>query len=289
MDRRTFIAAATSAAAVTSIAHAAEPRFTVEVKGSGPDVILIPGLTSSRTVWDGVAAHLQGKYRLHLVQLGGFAGAPTAGNKDGLVAAGVAEELAAYITAKGLKKPAVIGHSMGGTMGLMLAARHPDLVGRLMVIDMFPKLAVAFFGPTATPEQVTAGAAAIKAGLESGPQAEYEARTRQTIAGMVKTESAREEIVRQGITSDRSVQARSMHEILTTDLTPELTKITAPLTVVYPTDSTLPFTASYPAWYAGAYASVKGAKLVQVDGSYHFIMIDQPAALNAAIDSFLAG
>lgn len=289
MDRRTFIAAAASAAAVTSIAHAEEPRFTVEVKGSGPDVILIPGLTSSRTVWDGVAAHLQGKYRLHLVQLGGFAGAPTAGNKDGLVAAGVAEELAAYITAKGLKKPAVIGHSMGGTMGLMLAARHPDLVGRLMVIDMFPKLSVAFFGPTATPEQVAAGAAAIKAGLESGPQAEYEARTRQTIAGMVKTESAREEIVRQGITSDRSVQARSMHEILTTDLTPELTKITAPVTVVYPVDATLPFTASYPAWYAGAYSSVKGAKLVQVDNSYHFIMIDQPAALNAAIDSFLAG
>ncbi len=106
---------------------------------------------------------------------------------------------------------------------------------------------------------------------------------------MVKTEIAREEIVRQAITSDRGVQARSMHEILTTDLTPELSKVTAPVTVVYPTDSSLPFSASYPAWYAGAYSSVKGAKLVQVDGSYHFIMIDQPAVLNAAIDSFLAG
>lgn len=288
MDRRTFIAVA-SAAAFATTAQAAEPRFTVEVKGSGPDVILIPGLTSSRSVWDGVAAHLQGKYRLHLVQLGGFAGAPVAGNKDGLVAAGVADELAAYITAKGLKKPAVIGHSMGGSMGLMLAARHPDLVGRLMVIDMFPKLAVAFFGPTATPEQVAAGAAAIKAGLENGPQADHEASTHRTIAGMVKTESAREEIVRQAITSDRGVQARSMHEILTTDLTPELSKITAPVTVVYPTDSSLPFSANYPAWYAGAYAPLKGTKLVQIDGSYHFIMIDQPAALNAAIDAFLAG
>lgn len=288
MDRRTFIAVA-SAAAFATTAQAAEPRFTVEVKGSGPDVILIPGLTSSRSVWDGVATHLRGKYRLHLVQLGGFAGTPVAGNKNGLVAAGVAEELAAYITAKGLKKPAVIGHSMGGSMGLMLAARHPDLVGRLMVIDMFPKLAVAFFGPTATPEQVAAGAAAIKAGLENGPQADQEASTRRTIAGMVKTESAREEIVRQAITSDRGVQARSMHEILTTDLTPELSKVTAPVTVVYPTDSTLPFSANYPAWYAGAYAPLKGAKLVQIDGSYHFIMIDQPAALNTAIDAFLAG
>ncbi|MET0336457.1 MAG: alpha/beta hydrolase [Caulobacter sp.] len=289
MDRRTFIAAATSAVAIAGVAHAAEPRVTVEVKGSGPDVILIPGLTSSRSVWDGVVAHLQGKYRLHLVQLGGFAGAPVAGNKDGLVAAGVAEELAAYIKAKGLKKPAVIGHSMGGTMGLMLTARHPDLVGRLMVIDMFPKLAVAFFGPTATPEQIAANAGAIKARLENAPQAEHEASTRQTIAGMVKTPAAREEIVRQGITSDRNVQARSMHELLTTDLTPELAKVIAPVTVVYPTDASVPFSANYPAWYGGAYAPLKGVKLVQIDGSYHFIMIDQPAALNAAIDSFLAG
>ena len=39
------------------------------------------------------------------------------------VAAPVAEDLARYIAEQHLDKPVVIGHSMGGTIGMMLAAR----------------------------------------------------------------------------------------------------------------------------------------------------------------------
>ena len=54
-------------------------RFSVVVKGSGPDVILIPGLTASRSVWEGTVAAVPG-YRYHLVQVAGFAGEPVRGN-----------------------------------------------------------------------------------------------------------------------------------------------------------------------------------------------------------------
>ena len=38
--------------------------------------------------------------------------------------------------------------------------------------------------------------------------------------------------------------------------------------------------------YQGAFASVKQAKVKRIDGSHHFIMIDQPRAFLAEVDSF---
>lgn len=45
-----------------------------EVVGTGPDLVLVPGLGSSPDVWDGVKDSLAKDYRLHLVHVAGFAG-----------------------------------------------------------------------------------------------------------------------------------------------------------------------------------------------------------------------
>jgi pimeloyl-ACP methyl ester carboxylesterase len=146
--------APTEAEAVTA-APAAKPapsfkptRFSVEVRGSGQDVILIPGLASSRDIWNGTVAGVPG-YRYHLVQVNGFAGAPVGGNASGKVVSGVADEIARYIAAKGLKRPALVGHSMGGTVradGRRAPARRS--VGKVMVVDMTPQPA-GFVGQNA--------------------------------------------------------------------------------------------------------------------------------------------
>ena len=110
-------------------------RISVITRGSGPDIILIPGLTGHRDDWGPAIETLDDRYRLHLVQVNGFGGVAAGANADGPVAAPVAEEIARYIREARLNRPAVVGHSMGGTIGMMLAARHPTLVGRLMVVD----------------------------------------------------------------------------------------------------------------------------------------------------------
>lgn len=284
------LAALITAGPVFAAAAPEAERFTVETRGKGPDVILIPGLSSSRAIWEPTAKALEGRYRVHLVQVAGFAGAPVAGNAAGAVVAGVAEGLAGYIQAKGLKAPAVIGHSMGGTIGMELAARHPDRVGRLMVVDMFPKLAVAFFGPTVTAEQIAKNAAMIRDGMVNTSAEQAAAQQRQTIAGMVKTESAREAITQQALASDRDVSGRAMEELLLTDLTPELGRITAPTTVLHAFDKAGPFpAATVDGWYAGAYAPLKGAKLIRIDDTAHFIMVDQPDRFQAEVEAFLKG
>ena len=60
-------------------------RFTVVDAGTvgKPDVVMIPGLASSRAVWDGEVKLLGPNYRLHILQVDGFAGAPVGGNAAG--------------------------------------------------------------------------------------------------------------------------------------------------------------------------------------------------------------
>jgi pimeloyl-ACP methyl ester carboxylesterase len=294
MNRRTTLIGALALAVSLTLAPLAQAagfksdRFSVAIEGKGPDVILIPGLTSSRHVWDPVTAHLKGHYRLHLLQLGGFAGEPVGANASGPVSAPVAEDLARYIEANHLDHPAVIGHSMGGSIAMMLAARHPSDVGRLMVVDMPPFMGVMFGGPAATSDSVRPMAAHVRAAMEASTGPEREKRIAATIATMVRTESARPALVKEGVDSDPGVTARAYEELIVTDLRPELKNITAPLTEVHVWSPQYPISADQlTASYQAMFGEAKAAKVIRIDDSYHFIMVDQPEKLNAVIDDFL--
>jgi pimeloyl-ACP methyl ester carboxylesterase len=292
--RRRYLLTALPAALLVAPAVRAAPfasdRFSVVVRGSGPDVILIPGLDCDRSVWDGLAARLEGRFRLHLVWIKGFAGAPAEAAASGDVVAPFVESLARYITAANLAKPAVIGHSLGGTAALMLAARHPDLPGRVMVVDMVPFLAVFYAGPAATPASAAPLADAMAARILSATPEAYAQQGEKTVAAFTKTEAARPALLAATLASDRGVTARAMHELLVTDLTPELPRITAPTTVVYAWDKSLPYTADQAdGTYRQLYAGLKGVKLLRIDDSLHFVMIDQAERFDTAVEDFLAG
>jgi pimeloyl-ACP methyl ester carboxylesterase len=144
---------------ITGRADAAEPcptglvegkRITVLVEGDGPDVVLIPGLSSPRAVWDVTTDRLKDRYRLHRVQIRGF-GDEAGVNAEGPVLDPMMREVADYIddciTDQGRAAPAIIGHSMGGLTGLMIAARVPQEVGKLMIVDALPFIGTLFIPP----------------------------------------------------------------------------------------------------------------------------------------------
>jgi len=213
-------------------------RIHVRVDGDagGRDIILIPGLSSSPEVWQGTVDHLGAGWRVHRIHVQGFAGAPAEGNAQGAtpspVAAPVAEEIARYIREKGLTKPVVVGHSMGGTIGMMLAARHPDAVSKLMVVDMVPFMGAMFAAPGASAESVTPVADQIWAAQANSPREAYVAQATTSINGMINTESRRAEALEDMRESDQKVSAAAFRELITTDLRPELSKITAPTEVL---------------------------------------------------------
>ena len=275
MDRRSFLLSALAASALgwPRGAGLAEPpfqptRFTVEVRGSGPDVILIPGLTAGRDVWRSTAAALPG-YRYHLVQVAGMAGEPARGNARGPVVEPLAEELARYISSRPLDRPAIVGHSMGGTLAMMVAARRPELVGRVMVVDMYPQ-AAALIG--ASPERMRGLADSLRgvAATEGGR------RLFQSLIGSFGTDGR----------SDPDVVGRAMHELFSLDLTGDLPRIRAPLTVAYAVRDERSRARTDQA-FASAYARARGVRLVPIVDSSHMIMFDQPGRLHAAVRAFL--
>lgn len=275
------------AATPIAVPSAVAPRLTVEVRGKGPDVILIPGLASSALVWDATVKQLEGRYRLHIVQVAGFAGAPVGANAEGPVLQPTVDALDGYIKSAHLKSPSVIGHSMGGLAGLMLARQHPEDLGKLMVVDSLPFYPVVF-APTATVETVRPQAAAMRdMAAKSTPEAWAAGETR-TMARLVKSPEGLKAATAAAIASDPSVTGRALYDDLTTDLRGEIASIKTPTVMLYPWDeATGAPQAAYDALYTSAYAPMTSARVKRIDGSLHFIMLDQPAAFAAEVEAFL--
>jgi len=86
--------------------------------------------------------------------------------------------------------------------------------------------------------------------------------------------------------SDPDVVARVMAELAAIDLTRELPRIRAPMTVAYASPHRRA-AAALDRIFARAYAGARNARLVRIDDSGHMVMFDQPARLAGAIRVFL--
>ncbi|HEX8626307.1 MAG TPA: alpha/beta hydrolase [Allosphingosinicella sp.] len=286
-------ACATAGGAPPPEAEAARPTFaserlSVEVVGSGPDVLLIPGLSSSPDVWRSTVAAVAG-YRYHIVHVAGFAGKPAGANASGPVVEPVAEEIARYIREAGLKRPAIVGHSLGGAWAMMVAARNPGLVSKAMVVDMMPFLGAMFGGPTATTESVRPIAEQMRIGIATSTGEARRKQVEQTIAGMVRTEALRPQIVEHSLASDPVASGQAMYDLVTSDLRPDVAKIQVPLTVLYVRPAGAPVTdAQMEQYYAMSYSGAPQAVLKRIPDSYHFIMFDAPDVFRSELKTFLA-
>jgi pimeloyl-ACP methyl ester carboxylesterase len=268
-------------------AHAqdyAPTRFSVEVRGQGPDVILIPGLGSSRAVWTAQAEQLSATHRLHLVQVRGFAGEPSV-SADRVLEPLVAD-LARYIEVNGLERPAVIGHSMGGLAGLLLARDHGDRIGRLMIVDALPFFS-AMFNPQATSAAVEPQARMMRDQLIAMDPAAFAAQQQAGMTRLVRSPERRAEIAAWTVASDRATFARAMYEVMTTDARADVARIQTPLTVVYAYDAAMGPEAMVDGLYRGGYGAASNVRFTRIDGAFHFVMLDQAEAFAGAVSEFL--
>ena len=100
--------------------------------GVGPALVLVHGLVGSAANWEqniGFLAQDATVYALDLANMG--ESERVAGLDAGLEA--TAHRVAAFIEALGIEAADVAGHSHGGAVVMMLAARHPDRVRRLVL------------------------------------------------------------------------------------------------------------------------------------------------------------
>ena len=98
--------------------------------GSGPAVVLLHGLAEDHRSWDAVAAHL-GSFTTYAVDLRGHGGT-TPGQGVGTLSQ-LRDDLITFLSA--VSGPAaVVGYSLGGTIGLKAATVAPALIRHLIVV-----------------------------------------------------------------------------------------------------------------------------------------------------------
>lgn len=273
MDRRALIGGVLAAGGLlwSGTAEAvpfSSRRIAVTVRGSGRDVLLIPGLASGPGIWNGVLGAVPG-YRFHLVQVRGFAGLAPEANASGPLVQPLADEIARYITMSGLKRPAIVGHSMGGTLAMMLGLK--GVAGRVMVVDMLPAGA-AMVGGTAS-----------GLGFLADQLGGY-------LTGTVAGRRYLAQIVGQAPGakgSDPDVIASALRDLANIDLGPQLARLSVPLEVVYAVGADREQAAIIASRFRAAYAPKKDALLRAIGPSGHMVMADQPVRFHAALGTFL--
>ena len=291
-NRRMGVAVAITVAiaSATCSGHAAAASFegiSIEVVGKGKPVLMIPGLNSSADVWKETCAGLQPQVQCHIVNLPGFAGVPAVETESFVT--DMRDRLLRYTDQKKLKKPAIVGHSLGGELALMMAIEAPKRFEQIVVVDSLP-----FFGgvrnPNATAADVKPMAENMRAGMLASDDATYKAQARMYLAGMSNQKERMETLALWGDTSDRKTTAQAMYELTITDLRADLAKVETPTLVLGAWASYAQYGAtkdSVRKTFETQYAALDGVKIELSEGGYHFLMWDDPQWLQGQVRGFL--
>jgi N-formylmaleamate deformylase len=246
-------------------------------------MILIPGLASHGAVWDGVVTRFKDRYDCHVLTLAGFAGVPAPAEMS---LASVRAELAAYIRKEKLRRPVLVGHSLGGTLALWLASAEPGLVGPLVIVDSVPFLP-ALWAPNATVESSRAQAEGMRqrmAGLSGDAWRKFQVDNPMLLT-MVSGDEDRARVAQWGVDSSPRAVGDAMAQLLVLDLRPELARVESKALVLAALKGAFPGAL---ATYERQYAGLARKTMVPVESARHFIMYDDAGRLLSEMEAFLA-
>jgi pimeloyl-ACP methyl ester carboxylesterase len=105
---------------------------------SGPPIVFVHGFGSCTYSWRRNLEPIAAKgFRTYAIDVKGFG--LTAKPRDGQYhLAAFADHLLAFLDAKGIERPVLVGNSMGGAVIARLALLHPDRVAGIVLIDAAP-------------------------------------------------------------------------------------------------------------------------------------------------------
>lgn len=107
-----------------------------EIGYGNTPLLLIHGFGCDQTVWRRLLPVLEKNYRLILIDLAGFGcAAPEAYDKARHgTPSGHAEDIVALCDELGLENAVILGHSIGGTIGMLASIQRPKAFRRLVMI-----------------------------------------------------------------------------------------------------------------------------------------------------------
>lgn len=244
-----------------SVTRVGEYEIHSQDFGSGElPVILVHGLSGSSQWWYRNIPGLAAEHRVVVPDLIGFGRTRRPRLRLPPVAA-VADVLARWMDARGIGRAHLVGHSMGGQLCIHLAARDPERVDRLVLVD------AAGIPRPLTPRHL------LRFALEISPLWRWgDPRFLPVMA-------------RDALTAGPLTILQAISHIVRDDVRPLLPQVKAPTLIVWgERDSLVPLGDS---WVMRQ--GIPDARLAVLRGASHNPMVDRPADFNRLLLRFLDG
>jgi pimeloyl-ACP methyl ester carboxylesterase len=260
----------------------------VEQRGkSGRPVILIPGLSSGAWVWADTAARLEKNHQVYLLTLPGFDGRKPV---EGTTFETLVQDLATLIEVRKLDRPVLVGHSLGGTLSLALAAGHSKLIGGVIAVDGLP----VFPGTENVTGDRSALAQQVRAQFANQTPEQFAAGQQAYMRQIGVLDAAQaDKLALLSGRSDPLASGELAGQVMQLDLRPRLKDIAVPVVEISPFNA--PDLAAFGVdeagktnYYRGLLGGIADLEVVSVSPARHFVMFDQPEKFAAALDGALA-
>ncbi|WP_298532368.1 alpha/beta hydrolase [uncultured Algibacter sp.] len=256
------------------------PSFKVDVVGNGDPILLFPGFACTGDVWNEVVEDLSKTNECHIFTFAGFGDvAPI--EKPWLPK--VKEGVASYISNEHLEEATIIGHSLGGSLGLWLASDEDAKFKKVIVIDALPSIG-ALMMPNFKSENVKYDNPYNKQSLEMNAEA-FGAMATQMASGMTSKEDKQVLIKDWILKADRETYVYGYTDLMKLDLRETIASIKAPVSILAATE---PYgEENVKKNFDAQYTNLDNYTIKYAKGSAHFIMYDQPEWLLSSIKAEL--
>ncbi|HOI87573.1 MAG TPA: alpha/beta fold hydrolase [Lentimicrobium sp.] len=104
--------------------------------GAGQPVIILHGIFGVSDNWVTLGKKLAEKFSVYIPDQRNHGKSPHSATFNYFA---MADDLLEFITEHKLERPMIIGHSMGGKVAMTFALEHPEMVERLVVVDISPR------------------------------------------------------------------------------------------------------------------------------------------------------
>ena len=248
----------------------AEAAYAQQGRVALPPLVFLHGWGSSHKWWRYQLAAFSPRYRCIAPDWVGF-GLSEKPKRDYSLEA-MAAWLGKFLDALNLPKVTLVGHSMGGTIGLLFALACPDRVEKLAVVNPLIAGPTAFSGKTKF--SMLPGVRLLLYGLARvGPIRRWVAKDFSYAAAL--DDELAKDVTRGSCRSTFDTLA----ELKRIDLRPRLAGLKVP-TLAVGTDQDRIVA-------PGQHALVPARKQVQIAEAGHVPMVERPAEFNAILDGFL--